>query len=187
MNFVNTTTAIGRHPHKKFIHKGQIDTHDAHHIFTQSNLSVSSAIVKPLISSMSKRAGVSFSASASAKQKPTHCTAMIARKVNDKNADMGYHAVPPPCYKAGGDSKREELCQQGPKQFTRTATGEASSSRRPEATRDRFNSGWMRKFVLGRTLMESNTSENSMIHRTTFSLSTRRNGNSARWCCTAFV
>ena len=27
---------------------------------------------------------------------------------------MDYHAVHPPNYKAGGDSKREDLCQQDP-------------------------------------------------------------------------
>ena len=78
--------------------------------FTQSNLSVSSAVVNPSISNMSKRAGESFAASARAKQKPVHCTSMIARKLNDKNADMDYHAVPPPDYKAGGNSKREDVC-----------------------------------------------------------------------------
>ena len=35
--------------------------------------------------------------------------------------------------KVGGESKREELCQQNPDQFTMTATG-ASSSGRPDAT-----------------------------------------------------
>ena len=53
--------------------------------FTRSNLSVCSAVVNPSFSSMSKRAGESFAASASSKQKPVHCTAMIARKLN---ADM---------------------------------------------------------------------------------------------------
>ena len=41
-------------------------------------------------------------------------TAMIARRLNDKNADTDNRAVLPPDYKAGGDSKREELCQQDP-------------------------------------------------------------------------
>ena len=44
---------------------------------------------------MSKLAGESFAAPASAKQQPVHCAAMIARKFNDKNADTDYHAVPP--------------------------------------------------------------------------------------------
>ena len=60
---------------------------------------------------MSKRARESFAAPASAKQKPVHCTAMIARKIDDKNADMDHH-------EAGGDSKHEELCQQDPQKFT---------------------------------------------------------------------
>ena len=63
---------------------------------------------------MSKRAGESFVASASAEQKPVHCTAMIARTIGDKKSDMDYHAVPPPDYIAGGDSKRQELCQENP-------------------------------------------------------------------------
>ena len=98
-----------------------------HTTFTQSNVFVSSAVVIPLFSRMSTCA-----ASASAIQKPAHCTAKIARKSNDKNADMDNHVVLPPDYKAGGDSKREELCQQEPQTFTKTTTGEASSSGRPE-------------------------------------------------------
>ena len=50
---------------------------------------------------MSKCAGESFGASAIAKQtKPVHSTAMIARELNDKNADMDDHAVRPPGYKS---------------------------------------------------------------------------------------
>ena len=90
---------------------------------TQSNLSVSSAVVNPLFSSISKRAGDSFAASGSATQKPVHCTAMVARKIDRKSADMNYHAVPPPDYNAGGHSKREELCQQDPHTFTMSVTG----------------------------------------------------------------
>ena len=41
---------------------------------------------------MSKRAEESFATSASAKQKPVHCTAVIARIISDKNADMDHHA-----------------------------------------------------------------------------------------------
>ena len=77
----------------------KITTHTSFH---QSNLSVTLAIVNPLFSSMSKNAGESFAASANAKQKPVHCTAMIARKLNDKNDDMDYPAVLPPEYRAGG-------------------------------------------------------------------------------------
>ena len=84
---------------------------------------------------------------------PGHHTALIARKLNDKNADMDYHVVPPTDYKAGGDSKREELCEQDPEQFTITATGAssfpgrleatgaASSSGRPKGERDPSNAG----------------------------------------------
>ena len=78
-----------------------------HTTLTQSNLSVSSAVVNPLFSSMSKRAGESFATSDSAKQKPVRCSELIAIKISDKNADMDCRAVPPPDYRAGGDSKRE--------------------------------------------------------------------------------
>ena len=89
-----------------------------HSTFTQSNVLVSSAVVIPLFSRMSTCAGESFAASASAIQKPAHCTAKIARKSNDKNADMDNHVELPPDYKAEGDSKRQELCQQEPRTFT---------------------------------------------------------------------
>ena len=52
--------------------------------FAHSKLSVSCAAVNPLFSSMSIRAGESFAASASAQQKPVHCTAMIARKLTTR-------------------------------------------------------------------------------------------------------
>ena len=45
---------------------------------------------------MSKRAGELFATVASAKQKPVRCSAMIARRLNGKTADMYYHAVPAP-------------------------------------------------------------------------------------------
>ena len=90
---------------------------------------------------MSKRAVESFATSASAKLKPVHCTAMIARKMNDKNDDMDFLAVPPPDYKAGVDFKREELCEEDPKQFTVTATGASSNSERLEGTVASSSSG----------------------------------------------
>ena len=55
-------------------------------------------------------------------------TAMTARKINEKHADMDYHAVPLADYRAGGDSKREERCQQDPQRFTTMATGTSPSS-----------------------------------------------------------
>ena len=82
-----------------------------HTTFSQSHLSVSSAVVNPLFSSMSTRVGESFATSASAKQNPAHCSAMIARIINNENAKVDYHAVLPPECQAGGDSQREELCQ----------------------------------------------------------------------------
>ena len=50
------------------------------------------------ISCMSKRARETFASSASAKQKPVHCSGLTARKNCGKNADMDFHAVLPPVY-----------------------------------------------------------------------------------------
>ena len=104
-----------------------------HTTLTQSNLSVSSAMMNPLFSSASKRAGESFASSASAK-KTVHCTAMVARRLHDKNADMDCHAVLPPEYQAGGNSMREELCQQDPPKIIVVAT--AGDRKRPEQHQD---------------------------------------------------
>ena len=118
ITYVNTTQQVADIPTKGSLtgnrctpltHPVNIPTHTP---CTQHNLSVSYAVVNPLSSSMGKRAGESFAASACAKQKPVHCTAMMAWRIIDKNADMDYHAAHPPGYKAGGDSKREELRQQ---------------------------------------------------------------------------
>ena len=101
-----------------------------HTTITQSNSPTSAAVVDSLFSSVSKRARESFATSSSAKQKPVHCSGLIARTISEKNADMDYHAVPPPKYRAGGDSKRS---------WEREALGQldtpgASSSGRPVAT-----------------------------------------------------
>ena len=53
----------------------------------------------------------------------------------DKTADMYHHAARPPEYQAGGDSKRESLCQQDSQRVTRKTTG-ASNIGRPVATED---------------------------------------------------
>ena len=74
----------------------------------QSNLSVSIAVVNPSFSSVSKRAGESFATSAGAKQKPVHCTAMIAKRINDKDADMDNHAVHPPEYPVATEDPSSE-------------------------------------------------------------------------------
>ena len=104
-----------------------------HTTFTQSNVSVSSEVVNPLFSSMSKRARESFAASACAKQKPVHCSGLIARKISDKNGDMDCHAVPPPEYRAGGDSKREDLCQHDSERVNKTTPGAPNSGRQVAA------------------------------------------------------
>ena len=46
---------------------------------------------------------------------------------------MDHHAVLPSDFQAGGDSKREELCQQDPQPLTITAAGASSSLVRVEA------------------------------------------------------
>ena len=43
----------------------------------------------------------------------------LQEKNSDSNADMDCYAVPPPEYQAGGDSKRENLCQQDSEESTR--------------------------------------------------------------------
>ena len=117
-------------------HRRQIDTtdtagqhHDAHHTYSMQFASLICGC-EPLFSRMSKRARESFAALARAKQKSVHCTAMIARKMNDNDADMDCQAVLTPDYKAGGDSKRGELCRQDPQKITLTTTGASSSSGR---------------------------------------------------------
>ena len=52
--------------------------------------------------------------------------------MNEKNADMDDHAVPPPQYQPGGDSKSENLCQQDSIRVSKV-TLRASSSRQLEA------------------------------------------------------
>ena len=64
-----------------------------HTTFSTSNLGVSSAVVNLSFSSINKRAGECFTASASAKQKPVQCTTVIASKLNHKDADMNCHAA----------------------------------------------------------------------------------------------
>ena len=84
---------------------------------------------------MSKRAEESFATSASAQQKPVHCSGLSARKFSDKNADMDYPAILLPQYQAGRDSKRENLCQQDSERANKTTPG-TSSSGRPVARED---------------------------------------------------
>ena len=99
---------------------------------------------------------------------------MIARRSNEKNADMDHHAVPPPDYKAESGSKREKLCQQNYQKKKNNhhngdwsiiklqADGSDWSSINLRATggRERSVKRWRRrKFILRGTLMENNTSE----------------------------
>ena len=84
---------------------------------------------------MSKCARGCFATSASAQRKPVHCSGLSARKFSDKNADMDYHAIFLPQHQAGGDSKRENLCQQDSERANKTTPG-TSSSGRPVARED---------------------------------------------------
>ena len=59
--------------------------YDAHHIHPKQFVSCFSSF-QFFISSMSKRAGESFASSASAKQKPVHCSGLTAKKINDRTA-----------------------------------------------------------------------------------------------------
>ena len=87
-----------------------------------------------------------FTKSACAKQKPVRCSGLITRPTRDNNVDMDDHAVLPPPYQAGSDSKREDLCQPdfdriwkmtpGPSSSGQLETTGASSSGRPVATED---------------------------------------------------
>ena len=79
---------------KRIIHRRQMDTtdttgehHDSHHIYAMQLVSFSCGC-DSFFSSMSKRAGDSVAASASAKQKPVRCTGLIASALIDKYADM---------------------------------------------------------------------------------------------------
>ena len=89
--------------------------HDAHHIYSKQFVSLIFDCESLIFQHEQTCRRPFLAASASAKQKPVHCTAMIR--------GMNYHAIPAPDYEGGGPSKREELCQQDPKQFTIPATG----------------------------------------------------------------
>ena len=134
--------------YQRIIHRRKMDTtdtlgehHDPHNIYSKQFVSFL-CCCEPLFFSMSTRAQEYFATSAGSKQKVssllrTHC---------EKNADMDYRAVPPPEYQAGGDSKREDLCQQDSDRVIRTTPGASSSgqleaagvssSRRPVATEE---------------------------------------------------
>ena len=103
-----------------------MDTTDTFGEFPHCSLCVSS-VVNPLFSScrrIFRYIGLEAKASSLLW---TDC-----EKIGDKSADVDHHAVPPPEYQAGGDSKREDLCQQGSGRVTR-ATPAGSSSGQVEA------------------------------------------------------
>ena len=100
-------------------------------------------------------------------KKSVYCSGMMARKINDKNADMDYHAVPPPEIRGAGFSKCQDLCQQDSERVSRMTPGTsssgqleaagASSSRRPVATEDPSS---------GRTVhLHPNTDGNTYIRK----------------------
>ena len=133
---------------------------------------------------MSKRAGESFAASASAKQKPVRCTAMVARRIDRQECRHGQSHSTSPDHKAGGDSERDDMCQQDPQAFTITATGASYWQRLVPEIRQTLVKG---KFIFRQTLMDKITSGSSMIQQKVFSLRTTRNRNSERKSCTASV
>ena len=114
---------------------------------------------------MRERAEESFATSASAKQKPLHCSAMITRKLTIR---MDHHAVPPPEYQTGDDSKRENLCQQDSGRVARSMklrTTGSDWSNKLRAT-DRLLQKILqvkRKFMFIQILMEKITSGISTI------------------------
>ena len=156
-----------------------------HTTFDQNNLSVSSAIVMSSFLSMSKRARDCFAASASAKQRPVDGTAMFVRKLNNNYADMDYHAVLPP-NKAGGDSKREELCQQVTENFTITL-GDQKRLKHHQPLGDRKPQDIRQALVSGKVHSQANSDEegsiffNSKIQEKALTLRTRRNTHVAQW------
>ena len=61
-------------------------------------------------------------------------------EIERQECRYGTHAVSP-SDNDGGDSKREELCQQDPEQFTIIVTGASSSSGRPDAMKYSLHAG----------------------------------------------
>ena len=124
--------------YKRIIHRRQMATtdtagerHDSLHTYSKQFVSFCCSC-ESFISSVSERARESFTALASAKQNPVPCSGLIARTLDDNNADVDCRAVPPPEHQAGGDSKRENRCQQDSERVNKTTPG-ASSSRQLEA------------------------------------------------------
>ena len=116
IKYVNTTGASGRNSHKRIIHGRQMCTtdtpgqhHDSHHIYSKQFVSFFCGCTSCIFQHQ-QRCPENLSLHRQAPEpKPVRCTAMIARRTNDKNADMDSQAVLPPDCKAEGDSKRVEL------------------------------------------------------------------------------
>ena len=114
-----------------------------HTTLTKSNLSISSAVVNPSFSSMSKRARDCFRNIGKRESKASSLHSDVCVKISEKNANVVCHAVLPPEYQAGGDSKREDLCwpdsersnEHNARSIKLPASG-GSSSGRPVATED---------------------------------------------------
>ena len=158
-----------------------LDNIMTHTTVTQRNSTVSSAIVNPLFSTMSKRAGEYFASSVSGKNKQFHCSAMIARKTCDEKVDTDYHALLPPEYQAGGDSKREHLRQQDSQNINITATGASSSSRQLRLLQKILQVE--RKIISSKYFWVKTTSRSSMILRR---MSSRRARTSTNPQATAY-
>ena len=104
----------------------------------------------------------SSATSASAKQKPIHCSKL-------KNADMD-HAILPQEYQT--DSNRENLCQQDSRRITKT-TPRTSNSGRPAATEDPSGE----KKIHLHPNAEENTSRDSKILQTMANRETKNRTN----------
>ena len=141
--------------------------HDAHHMYSKQFVSFFCSCESCIF----QRAGEYFATSASAKQKPVHCSRLIARKISDKNTDIDYHAVPPPEYLAGSGSKWENLCQQDSQRVTRRQLEhQAPGNGKRLGHHQDFGNRLLlkilqmkRKFIFNQTLMETSTSGSSMI------------------------
>ena len=98
------------------------DYHDSHHIYSKQVVSFLCGC-ESFVFQHEHTCWIIFRCIGKRETKGSSLHCNDCKKINDENADMDHHAVLPPDYKSGGDSQREELCQQDPQTFTTTATG----------------------------------------------------------------
>ena len=168
-----------------------------HTTSAQSNLSVSSVVVNPLFSSMSKRAGESCAASASAKQEPVRYTlhrqwlrGNWTTRMPTWTITQFFHQITKLESTPSVKNCVSKMLKNPPwSSIKLRATGGGWSSIKILATGSHersVNAGEVKVYPR-RTLMENNTSEKSMIQQKAVSLRTRRNNNSTWWCWAAKV